>query len=63
MFVTSLGCHEIGRWRLSGPVLCTLAKAHDVLGVQKLLRYVRYRQMDPIGTRFVYICEGTVSFN
>ena len=40
MFVTScldpsVWCHEIGRWSESGPVLCTLAKAHGALGVQK----------------------------
>ena len=41
-------CHEIGRWRLSGPVLCTLAKAHDVLGVQKTCDIGRWSRSGPV---------------
>ena len=44
----SVGCHEIGRWRLSGPVLCTLAKAHDVLGVQKTHDIGRWSRSGPV---------------
>ena len=49
VFVTSWGwCHEIGRWRLSEPVLCTSVKAHDVLGVQKTRDIGRWSRSGPI---------------
>ena len=63
LFVTScLRCHEIGRWRLAGPVCGPSTKAHDGLGVQKRARYVRYRQMASIGTRLRTIHEGSRRF-